>query len=444
MGSTPPASHQLHDCYGRAYRVGPSAELLTGHPRGAQLAFAAVAMAAAGVLQYGFGALVPSLSDLHGWSGTATLWLLAVWTAAQALVGLPVARLRERGTAGPVPLVVLGGFCCLLAPAALGRTPGYLGALLGFSVLGGTGAGLVYAVATSTAAKWFPDRSAVRVSLATGAFAWGAVPFTALAVPMATPDTVRVLLDSTAVLSACLVIAAGLLLRDPPPRWWPPHVDPRVWALRRSRGALPAVRDHSPGQAVRAGAPLLAAVLCCASAVTLFTVATFVPFARDLGLGVPVLTTAAVLLVAANGAARAVVLRVSERIGRTRTLGAALTVLALSQLCLAVGGGSANAAPLLAGAVLAGAGGACYPLVASVVRDYFGDTRHAEIHALVYSAKAVGGLVGIGVGATLAPTWGYPVLFLVTSLLALVSAGLSRGLRQPGRMVPPWTTQRVR
>lgn len=442
--TTPPPS-ELRDCFGRDYHVGPSAELLTGGSRAWQLLLPMAAMAAAGVLQYSFGALVPALSASHGWSGPATSWLLAVWIVAQAGVGLPVAYLRERGVVGPRALVFAGAALCLLGPVALGRTPSYLGALLGFSVLGGAGAGLVYAVSASTVAKWFPERSAIRVSMATGAFALGAVPFLLFVLPVVSPATLTPVLDRTGLALGLVIAVAGAFFRDPPPRWWPPHVDPRDWALANRGANLPAVREYSPGEAVRIGAfPALAVILCCASAVALGTVAAFPAFAAELALTPALVAAATALLVLSNGVARAVVLRVSERIGRARTLAATLSVLALAQLALAASAADRSVPLLLTAAVLAGAGGACYPLVASLVREYFGDRRHGEIHAVVYSAKAIGGLLGVGVAALTATTWGYPALFLLGSALALVSAVLSRRLRQPGRIPLLWTTQRVR
>ncbi|MGO1052606.1 MFS transporter [Crossiella sp. CA198] len=446
MTTPPPA--ELRDCFGRDYRVGPSAELLTGHSRSWQLLPPLAAMAAAGVFQYSFGALAPALSTLHGWSVSQTFWLLALWIVAQAGVGLPVAYLRERGVLGPRALLWLGAAMCLLGPVALGRAPGFAGALLGFSLLGGAGAGLVYAVSASTVAKWFPDRSAVRVSLVTGAFACGAIPFLLFVFPAVSVANLVPALDRTGLVLGLVIAVAGVLFRDPPSNWWPPQVDPRVWALSRRRGPgsanLPAVRDYSPGEAVRIGAlPALAVILFCASAVTLFTVAAFAGFAARLELSPPVIGAATALLVASNGVARAVVLRVSDRLGRARTLAATLTVLALSQAALAASATDRSLPLLLAAAVLAGAGGACYPLVASLVREYFGDRRHGEIHAVVYSAKAFGGIAGVGLTAAAVPTMGYPALFLLAGALALGSALLCRSLRQPGRIPLLWTTQRV-
>jgi hypothetical protein len=53
-------------------------------------------------------------------------------------------------------------------------------------------------------------------------------------------------------------------------------------------------------------------------------------------------------------------------------------------------------------------GGAFYPLFASLVREFFGDQSAGarRTHAAVYSAKAFGGVVGVGTAAAVLPSWG--------------------------------------
>src|ERR687898_490649 len=97
----------------------------------------------------------------------------------QAGVGLPTAYLRERHRIGRRPVMLAGAALSGLGLVALAHSTDLLGALLGYAVLGGTGAGLVYAACTSTVAKWYPERSAVRVGSVTGAFAYGSAPVVA-------------------------------------------------------------------------------------------------------------------------------------------------------------------------------------------------------------------------------------------------------------------------
>jgi MFS family permease len=56
------------------------------------------------------------------------------------------------------------------------------------------------------------------------------------------------------------------------------------------------------------------------------------------------------------------------------------------------------------------AGGAFYPLLASLVADYFGERNAVRNFGLVYSAKMFGGLIGIGLPAFVVSS---PTLMLV-------------------------------
>ncbi len=88
---------ELRDVYGRRYRVGESDQDLLGRPRAWITWLAAAAMLAAGVQQYGFGAIVPSLSRTPGWTFGGIVLSLAVWAICQAGAAFPAAWLRERG-----------------------------------------------------------------------------------------------------------------------------------------------------------------------------------------------------------------------------------------------------------------------------------------------------------------------------------------------------------
>ncbi|GAA1685343.1 OFA family MFS transporter [Fodinicola feengrottensis] len=437
--SVPGLVREVYDCCGRRYRVGPSARRLTGHSRAWMLWLPWAAMAAVGVLQYGFGAAVPALSAAHGWPPAQTFWLLALWTVCQAGVGLPTAYLRERGVVGPRTVMLLGAALCLAGPVTLANSNTMGAAVLGYSVLSGTGAGLVYAGATSVASKWHPERSASKVSFVTGAFAYGSVPFVIAYVIGMTPTNLPVFMGVTGLLIGLVVAFAGILLRDPPAHWWPPHLDPQRWALdnRLNPGRVanpPAVRQFTPHEAIRTGVlPIMYVLLFFAGAVSLFNVTFFATYALWSGLTPWPIAVGAALLVGLNGAGRAFAIRVSNRLGRRRTLSFVLSTLALGQLCFA-GAASAGIRPLLFVAVaLAGiGGGAFYPLFASLTRDYFGERNTLEIHGVIYSAKAFAGICGVGLAAVAVPAFGYPAVFLLACVLALGSALLSRRLRRPG------------
>lgn len=442
---------EVRDWRGRSYRVGEDPRDLIGWPRWSMLALAWLAMAAVGVLQYGYGATVPALMSRNGWSTAEAFWPLAGWVVFQAGVGLPAAYLLERRRVGPRVLTLVGAGCCEVGVLVLAHSTNLVAVVVGYSIVGGTGAGLVYAACTSVVAAWYPERRGMRVGQVTGAFAYGSVPVVVAAVLGLRAETVAPTLLTASVVIFMLVAAAGLLLVDPPARWWPAEVDPRAWALGRDGNAgcrhnPPAAREFSATQALRTRVlPLMVLILMGAGAVSLFDAAFLVVIVRDLGVGVTVTAVAAGLVVGFNGATRAVAIGVSDRLGRRRTLGAVLAIQAAGQVLLAVAVTTAAPALVIVAASLAGlGGGAFYPLFASLAREYFGEERAFEVHGVVYSAKAGSGALGVGLAASAVAAWGPATAFLLAAAIGAVCTVAAAALRRPGlpRTLPTATVSR--
>ncbi|MDA0635107.1 hypothetical protein OUY22_16935 [Nonomuraea sp. MCN248] len=438
----------VRDWRGRSYLVGP---VPADRTRMFRLALAA--MAAIGPLQYGFAALMST--DVNG------LILLAVCVVFQAAGALPALHLVRRGRL-PVR-AALGAGAALTAlgllTVAVAGTGDLPLVLAGYAVLGGLGAGAVYGICSEVVSSWYPDRPAARVSMVTGAFGYGSAPLLVWAglAPAMTPAVFAV----AAALAAVAIGAAARSLRPAPEGWWPDTVEPRAHALAaaRLRRTPGAVRQFGLAQALRTRAlPALAVILACAGAVSVFDV---VVVASTGAWG------ALALMVALNGGGRAVAMRLSEVFGRRLVLASVLGLLAAGQVLLAgamspaetagvagtlsagaadvTAGAEAGAAleaaarleaaagsPLLwLGAVAAGlGGGAFYPLVASLVREFFGERQTSEIHAVVYSAKAVAGVMGVAMAAY-ALTAPATALLLAAGLAALPAPASTR-LRTPG------------
>ncbi|MGW2143044.1 MFS transporter [Nonomuraea bangladeshensis] len=415
----------IRDWRGRAYLPGP---VPADRTRMFRLALAA--MAAISPLQYGFAALLAREG--------AGLTLLAAWIAAQAAGALPALHLVRRGRLGVRPALAAGAALSAAGLAAAGLAgPSWPLALAGYALLGGLGAGLVYGVCCEVVASWYPERAAARVGLITGAFGYGAVPLLVWAglAPGATPAA----FVTAAVVAAVVVGAAARGLRAAPALWWPESLDPRTHALdaARLRVTPDAARQFLLPQALRTRAlPALALILTCAGAVSVFDVIVVAATGA---------WAAVALLVALNGAGRSLAMRCSERFGRRRTLAAVLGSLALGQLLLAAGlaagvgtagagmtaGVAGHGVLLWLGVVAAGlGGGAFYPLLASLVREFFGVERHGEIHAVVYSAKA---LAGVGAVALAAAALSAPATaLLAAAALAALPALAAPRLRLPG------------
>ncbi len=441
--SDPGAVREIRDNHGRRYRVGESPIDLIGRPRSSVLWQAWVPIAAVGVLQYGYGAAVPALMERNGWNLVGAIWLLAGWTVFQAGVGLPTAYLRERHRIGPRPVMIAGAALSGLGLVALAHSTDLLGALLGYAVLGGTGAGLVYAACTSTVAKWYPERMGRRVSTVTGAFAYGSVPFIVAAVIGLDAANLATVLDVAAVVLFLLVAGPGLYFRDPPQRWWPAEVDPRAWALRNPARRMnpPAVREFSAAQALHTRVlPVMCLILLAAGAVSLFNAAFVVVYAGSVAATAGTVALAAGLFAGISGAGRALSMGVSDRLGRCPTLSAVLLVQGVAQLLFALSATTGSTGALVVAAALAGlGGGGFYPIFASLAREYFGEQSALEVHGLVYSAKAAGGVLGIGLAALAVTTWGWAATFAGAALVSLVAARATAALHRPGlpRTLPP-------
>ena len=314
--------------------------------------------------------------------------------------------MSHRLALAPSRAVLVGAVLCAAGPLTLAYTDSFVLAVLGYSVLCGTGAGIVYATCTSTIAKWYPEERAVRVGCVTGAFGYGAVPFIALFAAVLTPGnrarSSRGWACAFSSSSPCVACSCGIRLRG----WWPPEIDPKLWAIdkrvnRSLRNNVPAVRQYSPDEAVRTPAfVVMYLILVFAAAASLLAIV-YVPFvAMSHGFSLAIGASAVGLLAVVNGAGRSVAGRISDRFGRRQTLSAALLLEGCAQLGLVYSASVGQAAAFVAFAALSGmAGGAFYPLFASLVADYFGERNAVRNFGVVYSAKLFGGIIGVGLPA---------------------------------------------
>lgn len=443
-----PAATEIHDFYGRPYRVGESDRDLLGRSRAWQLGAAWAAMLMASIGQYGYGALMPVLGDAHGWSLQQGGWLFAVWILCQGAAVYPAARVRTVAGIKPAATLVAGAVLSAGGLVALGVSGSYGLVMVVHGMLGGIGAGLIYGTCLGVVARWYPERPS-RAAFASGAFAYGAVPFIVVAGWVAAPADLGAFLVPTAVVVLAVVGGAAAILRDPPEHWWPQHIDPRAWALDKTvnpglRNNRPAIREYAPAELVHCQAyRVLFFAVACATAVALFTIAYLTMFVISSGWGQGFAVAALAGLAAASGVIRSGAGRAGEIYGRLRVVRLALYTGATAQLLLLLGGELQVAAVLLLGAVLAGAAaGACFALLPSLVESHFGEQPGMPNFGLFYGAKAIGGLIGVALAGHAVAGGGYTAVLLGAAALSLLAAGATHRLRHPGRppLLVPSTT----
>jgi MFS family permease len=429
-----PVTHEIRDVYRRSYRVGETDRDLLGRSRRWILVAGLAAMFAVSAGQYGFGVILPALGPGHDWPVPNATWLLPIWAAAQA-VAVAVARIGRHAARAPMAGVLLGAMLCAGGLVALAHGRDFVTLALGYGLASGIGSGLVYGSCVRAVARWYPERATL-VSALTGAFAYGAIPVLILLGVFATPSDAVLLLDIAAVVTLLVVGAAALVLRNPPPNWWPSEVDPRVWAVDKSvnrglRDNWPALRRYAPAELLRCPAAwLMYAVVVCVSAGCLFDIGYLAVFANRANWGWWFAIAVAVLFAAASGAVRGPAGLACDRFGRRRVLFAAVVMGAVGQLSLLGAARYHWAGLFVVGGCLAGFGlGTAYALLPRVVNGFFGDESAMANFGVLYSAKGIGGVLGVGVVAIAGGQAG----FVVAAVLAVACVALVPALHQPGR-----------
>jgi MFS family permease len=433
-------SREVSDAYGRRYRIGETAEELLGCPREHQKWRAWLCLAAISPLQYLFGFAILGLPTAGAWDPVGRMWLLALFVVVQAGTALPCAWLTRDRRISPATLVVTGGVLAAAGLVTLGHADNLAVATIGYAGLGGIGAGLVYSTVVPTAGRWFPDKRVSTIGFVSGGFAFGAVPGI-LALTLATsPEAHVIVYDVLAVVALVTVTVAGRRLVDPPPHWWPDGIDPQLWAIDHSLNRslphnVPAVREFLPQDALRTAAlPLMWAIFAAISAVALLATGFASQYAVDAGLGITTAGLAAAGLAGVSGLGRSVTARLSDLFGRAHVLGLVLAVEGVAQLGLAATGRLGSSLGFTLCAILAGlGGGAFYAIFANLVLEYFGERSVLQNQAMLYSAKAAGGILGVGCGALLVSRLGHDVTFAIAGGVALATACLLPLLKQPGR-----------
>ncbi|QNP69218.1 OFA family MFS transporter [Streptomyces roseirectus] len=442
------AYREVTDARGRVYRVGETDRDILGHSRKLMIYLPWLAMMAISVFEYAYGSAEDTLSHAHGWTQSNTFWILSVWVFFQAGVAFPAGWLRERGLLTARQAMYAGSGLCLVGFLALSHLDDVLLAILGFGVVGGIGAGLVYATCINMVGKWFPERRGARTGFVNGGFAYGSLPFIfVFNYGFDTANYHRVL-DLIGCYVMVVVFGCAFFFKDPPKNWWPADVDPLAYAgagagagaVAGSRsGSLvknpPAVRQFTPKEAIRTGMlPLMWLSVVMTAGVSIFGISFQVDYAKEVGFGPLVAASSMGVMAVVNGVGRGVVGWLSDRWGRKSTLVFVIVVLGLAQFGVIWAGDVRSEALFLFFAFLSGfGGGAFYPLFAALTPDYFGENYNATNYGLVYSGKLVSGLFGGGLGSLVVASWGYDGAYALAGAVSLIAALLALLLRQPGR-----------
>ena len=97
---------------GRVFRVGEEPKQILGYPRWIVIMSAWLCMCLAGLLEYTWAALSPSLEPAHHWGTAPTFWLFSFYVIFESFVQIGTGFLRNRGLLTVRWATIIGGIVC--------------------------------------------------------------------------------------------------------------------------------------------------------------------------------------------------------------------------------------------------------------------------------------------------------------------------------------------
>jgi MFS transporter, OFA family, oxalate/formate antiporter len=420
MATTESASSSYNlitNATGRVFRVGETPEKILGYPRTVVIMCAWLCMGLAGLLEYTWAALAPSLQPAHHWGTAPTFWLFSFFVIFESFVQIGTGYLRNRGILNVRWATIAGGIICgLIAYMWLAYSTSIWTAYASYALLGGIGSGMVYSSCINIVAKWYPEKKGWRTGFVNGGWAYGSVPFIIAiggftqggGATIMSPAAAKHFIIIQGIIMTVGIVIAGFFLKDPPKSWWPKDIDPLNWHKRATNDLIhnpPALRHYTLQQMWRTPqAKWIGIQYACYVGCSLFGVAYYYGFGSAMNLGTYAVVGGAAGFALADGGFRPFYGWLSEYIGRRKTMMYAYSGNVVFQL-LALWAGEAHQPLLFAicAVVSGGLSGANFPMTAAMVADYYGENNNAINYGSIYAWKALGGSFAGG-GAALVMT----------------------------------------
>src|SRR5215471_105913 len=150
--STATAYREVKDSFGRIYRVGESLQSLTGRPRWVYILVPWIAMMLISTFEYAWGTGESTLGKAYNRNLNKLSWLFTAWVIFESGAAFPTGWLRERGYLPARRAVFIGGIAVAVAFVSLTLSGSPWVAFVGWTVVGGLGAGMIYSSCINTAA----------------------------------------------------------------------------------------------------------------------------------------------------------------------------------------------------------------------------------------------------------------------------------------------------
>lgn len=396
--------------------------------RGWVTTFSAVGINLALGVLYSWSVLSKEIPKEWGWSEAARSLPYSVACLVFSLMMVPAGRMQDR--IGPRVVASIGGLLVGLGMIVASQTTSYMGYVIGFGVLAGTGIGFGYASATPPAVKWFP---AARTGLIAGIVVSGFGLASVYVAPLA-----KSLIKSYGVPTTMLSFGIGFLIvvvglsqfLQPPPKGYVP-----AGTVPPAAGAAVKKDDYTPGEVLRTWQfYLLWFMYVCGAGAGLMVISKLAKMA-EVQAGVNLGFVLVAVLAVGNGGGRIIAGIVSDRIGRKATLFSCFVMQAVLILLLsraATGNFLGSTVVLALLSALIGANyGANLSLFPSVTKDFYGIRNFGVNYGLVFTAWGLGGfMLSLLAGQVYDQTKTFTFAYYCSACL-LVAAALASFLLKP-------------
>ena len=381
-----------------------------------QLVSAVVAMVMIANLQYAWTLFTTPLMANLKTSLTVVQFAFTLFimfeTFVQPLGGYMLDRFGSRA------MFILAGLLVGIGWTMMGQAQSVT-ALYFYYALAGTGAGIIYGGSLSVAIRWFPDRRGLASGLIAAGFGMGSMPFVPVIANILDNGGVSQAFMYTGIFQGALIVVIAFLLRYPPGSKMPNKKEEMAKLDHSKVGFSPTQMLRTPHFW------LIWSMFFAVNVGGLIITANTKPFGKNFHIAAAYITLAVMVNSLANGTGRLFWGWISDRLGRYRTMFVAFGLNAVFLFLLPIMGSKSNILYVICLGLVMFTWGELFSLFPSVNVDVFGATYAASNYGFLYSAKGIASILGGGLGAYLATSFGWNVVFSVAGVFSLYAAVMS-------------------
>jgi len=384
--------------------------------RWVQLGIAACAMMMISNLQYSWTLFTIPLGDKLDVNMVSIQYAFTLFVMFQTFVQPVGGYLFDRF--GTKIVFTLAGLLVSIGWTMMGRIDSIQG-LYFFYAMSGVGAAVIYSGCVSIAIRWFPDRRGVATGIIAGAFGLGSMPFIPLIDRIISTNGVDNAFATVGLIQGIVIVSAALLLHTP-------SVNKKTKDLKAESVSLDPTTGFNPIQMLRTPHFWLMWTMAFAINVGgLIITANSKAFGNSLKIASTTIVFSVMMTSLSNGSGRVFWGWVSDHMGRAKTMFLSFGLNAIFLFILPIAGAQGDFAYVLALMLVMFTWGQLFSLFPSLNADLFGSTFSASNNGFLNSAKGFAAILGGGLGAYLASSYGWTIVFSVAAVMSLYASIMS-------------------